>query len=484
MADEKSIQGGATSKLKFAIQAARAGRRQEAHYLLQEVVAADPSSEVAWLWLAGVAGQPEEALAALDRVAQLNPDHPRLAAARQWAESQASAELREQAQTLPNLPTPNLPIPNLPTLNGLLPTWSQHTWVILVSLALVLVVCVFVWVLAGQSSEVQARLAPSPTPDRSGRVVALQPELNAALAESRWEDAVAVLRVMRALDPDNTALAHQFVQVSYQLALSLRDQGHFEDALAALDEALVVGPENGSLQKEQRLLDAYREGVDRHQAGDWQGTIRFLSPVHDEDPAYLHVDELLYSSFYNLGLAQQAASDLVAAQASYRSAVELLPKERLARVKAAEVARLLQPPTPIPTPPPPTPEPGPQRIVVDISEQRMYVYEGEELRWEWVVSTGEPGRDTAMGNFKIQSKIPMAYASTWNLDMPHWLGIYWSGPLENGIHALPIVRHTGNKLWDGFLGQRVSYGCVILSDENAETLFNWVEMGTPVVIQP
>jgi hypothetical protein len=224
--------------------------------------------------------------------------------------------------------------------------------------------------------------------------------------------------------------------------------------------------------------------VDRHQAGDWQGTIRFLSPVHDEDPAYLHVDELLYSSFYNLGLAQQAASDLVAAQASYRSAVELLPKERLARVKAAEVARLLQPPTPIPTPPPPTPEPGPQRIVVDISEQRMYVYEGEELRWEWVISTGEPGRDTAMGNFKIQSKIPMAYASTWNLDMPHWLGIYWSGPLENGIHALPIVRHTGNKLWDGFLGQRVSYGCVILSDENAETLFNWVEMGTPVVIQP
>jgi len=122
--------------------------------------------------------------------------------------------------------------------------------------------------------------------------------------------------------------------------------------------------------------------------------------------------------------------------------------------------------------------------VVDISEQRMYVYEGDRLLWKWVVSTGEPGRDTAIGQFAIQSKIKMAYASTWNLDMPYWLGIYWSGPLENGIHALPIQRDSGYKLWDGYLGQRVSYGCIILSDENARTLFNWAKMGTPVIIQP
>ena len=27
----------------------------------------------------------------------------------------------------------------------------------------------------------------------------------------------------------------------------------------------------------------------------------------------------------------------------------------------------------------------------------------------------------------------MAYASTWNLDMPFWLGIYWAGPLEKWL---------------------------------------------------
>ena len=131
----------------------------------------------------------------------------------------------------------------------------------------------------------------------------------------------------------------------------------------------------------------------------------------------------------------------------------------------------------------PTPDPADQLILVDISEQRMYVYENDRLLWDWVASTGEPGKDTAVGTFAVRDKIEVAYASTWNLDMPYWLGIYQSGPLENGIHALPIQRANGIKLWEGFLGRRVSYGCVILSDENARTLFEWARIGTPVTIQ-
>jgi tetratricopeptide (TPR) repeat protein len=461
MANEESLPVTQTvpGQLKLAIEAAKAGRRKEAHDLLRKIVAEEPSNAVAWLWLAGVTDRREEAIAALDRVGELDPQHPRLEAARRWAVGRSSAASHNLAFA-----------------------WSRYVWI---SLGLLVVACVLIWAVWGPSGEVQAHLAPSPTSGPSGRVLALQPELNRAVADARWEDAVAILQVMRALDPADTALMHQSAQMSYQLALRRRDQGDLKGALSSLDEALALTPDDASLQRERRLLDAYQQGIDRHQAGDWQGTIRALLPVHREDPSYEDVTELLYSSYYNLGLAQQAASDLVAAQTSYQAAIELLPHESLARQKADEVARLLIPPTSTPPPvPTPTPKPGPQRIVVDVSEQRMYVYEGEELRWEWVVSTGEPGRPTAIGNFAIQSKIPMAYASTWNLDMPYWLGIYWSGPLENGIHALPIQRATGYKLWDGFLGQRVSYGCVILSDENAETLFDWVEMGTPVIIQP
>jgi lipoprotein-anchoring transpeptidase ErfK/SrfK len=125
---------------------------------------------------------------------------------------------------------------------------------------------------------------------------------------------------------------------------------------------------------------------------------------------------------------------------------------------------------------------GPKRIVVDISQQRAYAYEGDTLVYKFIVSTGEPGRETARGTFSVLNKIPMAYASTWNLKMPYWLGIYWAGPLQDGFHALPILP-DGSRLWEGNLGRPVSYGCIILSTADARTLYNWAEIGTKVVIQ-
>jgi LysM repeat protein len=122
-----------------------------------------------------------------------------------------------------------------------------------------------------------------------------------------------------------------------------------------------------------------------------------------------------------------------------------------------------------------------RRIVVDLSDQRMYVYQGGQLLWNWVVSTGRPGQETVVGHYKVLNKIPNAYASTWGLQMPYWLGIYWAGSLQNGIHALPI-QANGQRLWAGYLGQRVSFGCIILSTGNAATLYNWAIVGTPVDI--
>jgi LysM repeat protein len=135
--------------------------------------------------------------------------------------------------------------------------------------------------------------------------------------------------------------------------------------------------------------------------------------------------------------------------------------------------------------PAPAPAPvtgGGKRIVVDLSEQRMYVYQNGQLRWNWVVSTGRPGQETAVGHYKVLNKLPNAYAYTWGLQMPYWLGIYWAGHLQNGIHALPI-QSNGQRLWAGYLGQRVSFGCVILSTQHAATLYNWATVGTPVDVQ-
>lgn len=129
----------------------------------------------------------------------------------------------------------------------------------------------------------------------------------------------------------------------------------------------------------------------------------------------------------------------------------------------------------------PPPSGGNQEIRVDLSDQRMYVYQDGALLWNWVVSTGEPGRETVPGNFSVLNKIPNAYGATWDLWMPNWLGIYWAGSLQNGIHALPILS-DGSRLWEGLLGQRVSFGCVILGIAEAQMLYDWAQVGTPVNI--
>lgn len=124
---------------------------------------------------------------------------------------------------------------------------------------------------------------------------------------------------------------------------------------------------------------------------------------------------------------------------------------------------------------------GTKLIQVDISEQHMYVYDGDTLVYSFIASTGM-GNSTRVGTFSVLNKIPNAYGATWNIWMPNWLGIYWSGSLQNGIHALPILSN-GATLWAGFLGTPISYGCVVLDTYDAQTLYNWADIGTPVEIR-
>jgi len=136
-----------------------------------------------------------------------------------------------------------------------------------------------------------------------------------------------------------------------------------------------------------------------------------------------------------------------------------------------------------------TPEPAAsgansgKKIVVSISKQHLWAYENGRLVYSFVVSTGLAKSPTKIGNFKVLDKIPNAYASTWNLQMPYWLGIYYGGKLENGIHALPILPN-GQRLWEGLLGRPASFGCVILETSAAKKLYDWAEVGIPVIIQP
>jgi lipoprotein-anchoring transpeptidase ErfK/SrfK len=126
-----------------------------------------------------------------------------------------------------------------------------------------------------------------------------------------------------------------------------------------------------------------------------------------------------------------------------------------------------------------------KRIILSLSQQKMWAYENGAAKWEWPVSTGISSSPTSPGIFQIQTHQPNAYASIWDLWMPHFMGIYRPVPTSdfmNGFHGFP-TRSGHNLLWTDDLGHPVTYGCVLISSDNAAALYDWAEEGIVVEIQ-
>jgi len=123
-------------------------------------------------------------------------------------------------------------------------------------------------------------------------------------------------------------------------------------------------------------------------------------------------------------------------------------------------------------------------IEIDLSKQHLRVWEKGNLLHDWLTSTGKAKTPTKTGIFSVISKEEWAYGTDRETGakwaMPKWLGVYRAGSIENGIHALPYI--DGWKEGSGSLGRAISHGCIRLADTNAQWLFNWADLGTPVII--
>jgi L,D-transpeptidase-like protein len=103
-------------------------------------------------------------------------------------------------------------------------------------------------------------------------------------------------------------------------------------------------------------------------------------------------------------------------------------------------------------------------ITIDKSTQQMSVAVDGAQRYVWPVSTGRPGYDTPSGNFKPNRMDADHYSQEWdNAPMPHAIFFDLDG---HAIHGFFDVKH---------LGRAVSHGCVRLSPDHAQTLFNLVK---------
>jgi tetratricopeptide (TPR) repeat protein len=472
--------------------AAGQGNMEEARRMLRSAVQDDPDYTGAWLQLAWLTEDPQERVMLLRQVLALEPDH---------AGAQAEMERLEASSVLPDAPSQ--------PSDHRLRRWGLALLVLAAALFLVILL---VW---GPVDSSLAGLLPTPTPTATpmptltpGETAAqFEPQLQAALTSKNWGRALEIVTIMLSVDPSGEAVLRWGLNAHMQYGKALVQAERAGDALEQFDLAVALVPGDAEARLWQEVTQMYITGQEAMATGDWQAAIDILTQAHSRMPEYADLSALvieayrrqgeaaleagdwtaaiksltlarersrddqklvglLASAYRNRGIAWQEEGELQKARTDLESALALLPDDEAARTHYDEVMYILFPP---------------KRIEVNISTQRFYAWEGDRLVYQFLTSTGLPDKATAAGNFKVQSKIPNAYSSIWRLHMPYWLGIYNVGRIENGIHALPI-RPDGSVMWGGLLGQRASYGCVILSTAAARLIYEWADIGTPVHI--
>lgn len=77
----------AEEDLKKAINLAKSGNKRDAVVLLSQIVKAEPTNEVAWLWLASCVGKDDQKIFCIKKALAINPNNPRAQQALQRLEN-------------------------------------------------------------------------------------------------------------------------------------------------------------------------------------------------------------------------------------------------------------------------------------------------------------------------------------------------------------------------------------------------------------
>lgn len=125
-------------------------------------------------------------------------------------------------------------------------------------------------------------------------------------------------------------------------------------------------------------------------------------------------------------------------------------------------------------------EAGAKRIEVDLSEQWLTAYAGDEIVYDAPVSTGKDGFNTPTGTYQVYLKYRKQTmrgslgGETWVVpDVPSVM--YFNGSVA--LHGAYWHNNFGT-------GIRSSHGCVNLPLDAAAALYDWTPEGTPVIVRP
>lgn len=116
-----------------------------------------------------------------------------------------------------------------------------------------------------------------------------------------------------------------------------------------------------------------------------------------------------------------------------------------------------------------------KRIEVDLTNQRLYAYEGDQKIYDFLISSGKWGK-TPIGTFRIWGKFRYKHMSGGSRE----LRTYYSLPnvpftMFFGSKEVPNARGFGihGTYWHDNFGHPMSHGCINMKTEEAELIYNW-----------
>jgi lipoprotein-anchoring transpeptidase ErfK/SrfK len=119
-------------------------------------------------------------------------------------------------------------------------------------------------------------------------------------------------------------------------------------------------------------------------------------------------------------------------------------------------------------------------IEVDLTNKRMYAYTHADLLKSFLVSAGAPKTPTVTGQYAIYSKYTQKDMRGRNVDgskyfQPHvpWVNFFYKDYAIHGNYWRPL-SYFGNI--------NSSHGCVSTVPSEAEWVYNWAPLGTPVIV--
>ena len=125
------------------------------------------------------------------------------------------------------------------------------------------------------------------------------------------------------------------------------------------------------------------------------------------------------------------------------------------------------------------------RIVVNLGERRVQLYQGSQLLDTYAIAVAKPGWETPTGTFQV---LDMEQNPTWvhpitGITVPpgsdNPLGVAWIGFLSN--EEGEIGFHGTNQ--EELIGEAVSHGCLRMRNQDVKALYAHIGKGTPVIVE-